>query len=63
MAVDFEIPVEAQEIRETVRKFVHDHCIPAEEELQAGRPLKEVLGELRPKARSQGLWCPFIPKE
>ncbi|HEX2562440.1 MAG TPA: acyl-CoA dehydrogenase family protein, partial [Acidimicrobiales bacterium] len=27
------------------------------------RPFKEVLGELRKKARSQGLWCPFIPVE
>src|SRR5262249_62084660 len=24
---------------------------------------KTVLNELRQKARSQGLWCPFIPKE
>ncbi|MGE5596273.1 MAG: acyl-CoA dehydrogenase family protein [Hyphomicrobiales bacterium] len=63
MAVDFEIPAEAQQIRETVRKFVHDHCIPAEQELQNGRPYKEVLAELRQKARSQGLWCPFVPKE
>lgn len=63
MAVDFEIPAEAKAIRETVRKFVHDECIPAEQELIAGRPYKEVLGELRAKARSQGLWCPFVPKE
>jgi acyl-CoA dehydrogenase len=63
MAVDFEIPAEAQETRETVRKFVHEYCIPAEEEIQGGRPFKEVLGELRSRARSQGLWCPFIPKE
>lgn len=63
MAVDFEIPAEAKAIRETVRKFVHDECIPAEQELIAGRPYKEVLGELRAKARSRGLWCPFVPKE
>ena len=25
--------------------------------------LQDVLGELRTKARAQGLWCPFIPKE
>ncbi|MDZ7727128.1 MAG: acyl-CoA dehydrogenase family protein [Dehalococcoidia bacterium] len=62
MAVDFEIPQEAQDIREKVRKFVQDECIPAEEELQH-RELKDVLGELRQKARSQGLWCPFIPTE
>jgi acyl-CoA dehydrogenase len=63
MAVDFEIPAEAKAIRETVRKFVQEECVPAEKELAAGRPYKEVLGELRAKARSQGLWCPFVPKE
>jgi acyl-CoA dehydrogenase len=41
---------------------VHDECIPAEKELET-RPYKEVLNELRVKARAQGLWCPFIPKE
>jgi len=60
--IDFEIPVEAKEVRERVREFVQAECIPAEEELQT-RPYKEVLGELRAKARGQGLWCPFIPVE
>jgi acyl-CoA dehydrogenase len=62
MAIDFEIPQEAKDIREKVRKFVQDECIPAEKELEH-RPFKEVLAELRAKARSQGLWCPFIPPE
>ncbi len=62
MAIDFEIPAEAKAIREQVRKWVHDECIPAEESLLT-RPYKEVLGELRTKARAQGLWCPFIPTE
>src|SRR6185503_16290198 len=39
-----------------------EHCIPAEGEL-AHRQLPDVLAELRKKARAQGLWCPFIPKE
>ena len=60
--IDMEIPAETQAIRAKVRTFVHDHCIPAEKELQ-DRPYKEVLGELRAKARGQGLWCPFIPEE
>ncbi len=60
--VDFEIPKEAKDIRERVRKFVQEECIPAEKQLH-DRPYKVVLGELRAKARSQGLWCPFIPKE
>jgi acyl-CoA dehydrogenase len=63
MAIDFEIPAEAKAIREKVRKFVQDECIPAEEKLVDGGDYKAILGELRAKARGQGLWCPFIPKE
>jgi acyl-CoA dehydrogenase len=63
MAIDFEIPGEAKAIREQVRAFVQRECIPAEKRLLDGEPYREVLGELRQKARSQGLWCPFIPKE
>ncbi len=63
MSIDFEIPAEAKAIRERVRQWVHDECIPAEKELLAGRDYKTLLGELRTKARAQGLWCPFIPKE
>ena len=63
MAIDFEIPVEAQAIREKVRQWVHDECIPAEKELEQGRDFKELLAALRTKARAQGLWLPFIPTE
>jgi len=63
MAVDFEIPKEAQELRERVRKWVHDECIPAEKRVKDKESYKSVLQELRTKARAQGLWCPFIPKE
>ena len=63
MSIDFEIPEEAKAIRERVRKWVHDECIPAEKKLAGRRRLEDVLGELRKKARAQGLWCPFIPKE
>ncbi len=63
MAIDFEIPAEAKAMRERVRTWVHDECVPAEKELLAGRDYKQLLGELRGKARAQGLWCPFIPKE
>ena len=62
MAIDFEIPPEAKAIREKVRQWVHDECIPAEKALD-DKPLKEVLDPLRKKARAQGLWCPFIPME
>ena len=50
MSIDFEIPAEAKAIREKVRKWVHEECIPAEKEL-ATKPLPEVLGPLRAKAR------------
>ncbi|MEE2777532.1 MAG: acyl-CoA dehydrogenase family protein [Acidobacteriota bacterium] len=60
--IDFEIPAETKVIRQTVRQFVQEHCIPAEDELEE-RGLAAVLPELRAKAREQGLWCPFIPKE
>src|SRR5450432_1736939 len=62
MAIDFEIPAEAKAIREKVRQWVHDECIPAEKALD-DKPLKEVLDPLRKKASAQGLWCPFIPTE
>src|SRR5271156_1722299 len=63
MAIDFEIPAEAKAIRERVRQWVHDECIPAEKQLIDGADYKETLGALRKKARAQGLWCPFIPVE
>ena len=62
MSIDFEIPAEAKAIREKVRNWVQAECIPAEKELDR-KPLEEVLGPLRAKARAQGLWCPFVPKE
>lgn len=60
--IDFEIPADAKAIREKVRLFVQEHCMPAEEELKH-RPYKDVLADLRVKAKAQGLWCPFIPVE
>jgi len=63
MAIDFEIPAEAKAVRERVRQWVHDECIPAEKTLADGADYKTLLGELRGKARAQGLWLPFIPVE
>ena len=63
MSIDFEIPAEAKAIRAKVRDWVNDECKPAEARLHAGEDYKTVLGELRAKARAQGLWCPFIPQE
>ena len=36
MAIDFDIPPEAKAIRERVRQWVHDECIPAEKRLVDG---------------------------
>ena len=63
MAIDFEIPAEAKAVRERVRQWVQDECIPAEQTLADGADYKTLLGELRGKARAQGLWLPFIPEE
>ena len=63
MSIDFEIPAEAKAIRARVREWVTKECKPAEQRLIAGEDYKTVLGELRGKARAQGLWCPFIPVE
>ncbi|HUB86186.1 MAG TPA: acyl-CoA dehydrogenase family protein [Rhizomicrobium sp.] len=63
MAIDFEIPAEAKAIRAKVRQWVEDECRPAEKKLMDGADYKTTLAELRKKARAQGLWCPFIPKE
>ena len=63
MSIDFEVPPEAKAIRERVRQWVHDECIPAEKRIVDKDSYKSVLAELRAKARTQGLWCPFVPKE
>ena len=63
MSIDFEIPPEAKAVRERVRQWVKDECIPAEKRLVDKESYTVVLAELRAKARAQGLWLPFVPKE
>jgi len=63
MAIDFVIPDDAKEVRARVRQWVQDECIPAEKRLAGGEALDKVIADLRKKARAQGLWLPFIPKE
>ena len=63
MSIDFEIPPEAKAVRERVRQWVKDECIPAEKRLVDKESYKVVLAELRATARAQGLWLPFVPKE
>jgi len=61
--IDFEIPPEAKEVRERVRRFVQQEVLPAEEALSDGRSGRDVLSELRAKAKEASLWCPHMPKE
>ena len=63
MSIDFEIPPEAKAVRERVRQWVQDECIPAETKITDKASYKSVLAELRAKARAQGLWLPFVPTE
>ena len=63
MAIDFEIPADAKAVRERVRQWVTDECIPAESKITDKDSYKETLAELRAKARAEGLWLPFIPKD
>lgn len=63
MSIDFEIPADAKAVRERVRQWVQDECIPAEARITDKESYEQVLGELRSKARAQGLWLPFVPKE
>ncbi|MDB5469619.1 MAG: acyl-CoA dehydrogenase [Caulobacter sp.] len=63
MAIDFEIPPEAKAVREKVRQWVADECIPAEKLIHDKDSYRSVLADLRGKARAQGLWLPFIPTE
>ena len=62
MSIDFEIPAEAKAIREKVRKWVQEECIPADKELDS-KPPAEVPGPLPAQARARGLRCPWVPKE
>jgi acyl-CoA dehydrogenase len=63
MSIDFEIPAEAKAIREKVRQWVHDECIPAQEKVKDKASFEQVIKDLRTKARAQGFWMPFVPTE
>ena len=54
MSIDFEIPPEAKAVRERVRQWVQDECIPAEAKIVDKDSYKTVLADLRTKARAQG---------
>ena len=52
MTIYFAIPEEAKAVRERVRRWVHDECLPAEQRLLNGEDYKTVLAELRKIGRA-----------
>jgi acyl-CoA dehydrogenase len=60
--IDFEIPDEIKELRNRVADFIDAHVLPAEAQIET-RPHRDIVRELQAKARAEGLWCPFVPKE
>jgi acyl-CoA dehydrogenase len=60
--IDFEIPKDIQELRVRVGSFIDEHVLPAESQIGT-RPFFDIVSELQGKARAEGLWCPFVPKE
>jgi acyl-CoA dehydrogenase len=60
--VDFEIPADVKALRARVAGFIDDVVTPAEAQVGA-RPFFDIVRELQAKARAEGLWCPFVPKE
>jgi len=60
--IDFTIPDDVQETRARVAAFIDEQVLPAEAEVGT-RPYFDIVARLQAKARSAGLWCPFIPAE
>src|ERR687895_2205047 len=52
---------EMQELRERYRAFMEEHVYPNEQRLRADD--MELIGELRTKAKDEGLWAPHVPPE
>jgi acyl-CoA dehydrogenase len=60
--IDFDMPADVQEIRARVAAFIDEVVLPAESQIGT-RPFFDIVADLQAQARSQGLWCPFVPKE
>jgi acyl-CoA dehydrogenase len=65
--VDFELSERQRKYRDEVRAFIDSHIIPRKAELKAQvaegdrwQPV-QVIEDLKPKARAQGLWNLFMP--
>lgn len=60
--INFEIPADMQAVRAKVGAFIDEQVLPAEAEIGT-RPFFDIVRDLQAKARAEGLWCPFVPKE
>jgi acyl-CoA dehydrogenase len=60
--IDLEITTAQQSLRRRVGTFIDNYVLPAEGQVGT-RPFFDIVRELQGKARGEGLWCPFIPKE
>jgi acyl-CoA dehydrogenase len=59
--IDFEIPLDLEEIRQKVKEFVRDVAIPAESRDQGGHGLADDLrAELQAAAREAGIFAPGV---
>ena len=62
--ISFDFPPESVAVRDRVRKFVDEVIGPAEREIRDGnRERREVIKELQPIARKEGIWVSMLPKE
>lgn len=60
--IDFDLPGDVRELRARVAAFIDDVVTPAESQIGT-RPFFDIVAELQTHARSEGLWCPFVPVE
>jgi acyl-CoA dehydrogenase len=67
MAIDFSFPPEVEQVRRRVRDFMEREVRPASDRMTAAGGDRSawvgLIGELRGRAREQGLWCPHMPAE
>src|SRR4051794_38755985 len=64
--MDFTIPEDVEATRAKIATFVEREILPQEERQEAfdkhGNIELELLGQLRAKAKAEGLWCLQLPK-
>jgi acyl-CoA dehydrogenase len=63
--LDFKVSAKTQQLAERLERFMDEHIYPSEaryySELAAGELWPQVVEELKPRARTAGLWNLFLP--